>query len=387
MGSGIAESVAARRARGDVATSTRRAIDARAQADRGIARRGGRAAASSTRRPRRGCSSGSTFTTELDDLAGADLVIEAVAEDAELKGAIFAACSTASSPETAILPPTPRRSRSPQLASWTTRPERVLGLHFFSPVPVMKLVEVVVALDTSDETVARAPRRSPSRSASTPIRTKDRSGFIVNMLLVPYLMAAVRMYEEGFATPRGHRPGHEARLRPPDGPADAVRLHRPRRPLRGLRLALRGVQAPEYAPPPLLKRMVVRATTAARPAAASTSTARGAPMPQSERVPGQRLRVVVAKPGLDGHDRGAKIIARALRDAGMEVIYTGLHQTPGADRRDGDPGGRRRGRPLDPLRRPHDAGPESRRAARRPRASTTSWSRSGARSRPTTSPS
>ncbi len=72
---------------------------------------------------------------------------------------------------------------------------------------------------------------------------------------------------------------------------------------------------------------------------------------------GRKIRVVVAKPGLDGHDRGAKIIARALRDAGMEVIYTGLHQTPGADRRDRDPGGRRRGRPLDPLRRSHDARP------------------------------
>ena len=72
----------------------------------------------------------------------------------------------------------------------------------------------------------------------------------------------------------------------------------------------------------------------------------------------KKIRVVVAKPGLDGHDRGAKIIARALRDAGMEVIYTGLHQTPGADRRDRAAGGRRRDRPVDPLRRAHDFGPE-----------------------------
>ena len=71
----------------------------------------------------------------------------------------------------------------------------------------------------------------------------------------------------------------------------------------------------------------------------------------------KKIRVVVAKPGLDGHDRGAKIIARALRDAGMEVIYTGLHQTPGADRRDRHPGGRRRRRAVDPLGRAHDARP------------------------------
>ena len=78
----------------------------------------------------------------------------------------------------------------------------------------------------------------------------------------------------------------------------------------------------------------------------------------------RKIRVVVAKPGLDGHDRGAKIIARALRDAGMEVIYTGLHQTPEQIVETVHPGGRRRGRPLDPLRRAHDARAASRRAAR-----------------------
>src|SRR5262249_27367445 len=79
------------------------------------------------------------------------------------------------------------------------RPTRVLGLHFFSPVPVMKLVEIVVALDTADETIAKG-EAFVQQIGKRPIRTKDRSGFIVNMLLVPYLMAAVRMYEDGFAT-------------------------------------------------------------------------------------------------------------------------------------------------------------------------------------------
>jgi 3-hydroxybutyryl-CoA dehydrogenase len=86
-----------------------------------------------------------------------------------------------------------------ELAAGTWRPGRVLGLHFFSPVPVMALVEVVVALDSAEEAVAAAERFA-LEIGKRPIRTRDRSGFIVNMLLVPYLMAGVRMYEEGFAS-------------------------------------------------------------------------------------------------------------------------------------------------------------------------------------------
>ena len=108
------------------------------------------------------------------------------------------ASSTTCFPRTRFWPRTPRRSRSPGSPPPPSRPERVLGLHFFRPVPVMKLVEVVVGLDTSDETVATAEAFA-SQIGKKPIRTKDRSGFIVNFLLVPYLMAAVRMYEEGFA--------------------------------------------------------------------------------------------------------------------------------------------------------------------------------------------
>ena len=101
--------------------------------------------------------------------------------------------------------------------------------------------------------------------------------------------------------------------------------------------------------------------------------------------PMQRLyRVVVAKPGLDGHDRGARVIARALREAGFEVIYTGLHQTPGTDRGDRHPGGRRRGRAVDPVRGPHDAVPADHRHPRASRAPVTcSSSRAGSSRRPT----
>src|SRR6188768_1200212 len=86
-----------------------------------------------------------------------------------------------------------------ELAAATDRADLVCGLHFFSPVPVMKLVEVVVALDTSAATEARAFALA-ERMGKQPIRTKDRSGFVVNMLLIPYLMAAIRMLEEGFAS-------------------------------------------------------------------------------------------------------------------------------------------------------------------------------------------
>ena len=79
-----------------------------------------------------------------------------------------------------------------QIASWTEEPQRVLGLHFFSPVPVMKLVEIVIGLDTSDETVTRAIGFA-EQLGKTAIRTKDRSGFIVNFLLVPYLMEPVQL--------------------------------------------------------------------------------------------------------------------------------------------------------------------------------------------------
>jgi 3-hydroxybutyryl-CoA dehydrogenase len=132
----------------------------------------------------------------------------------------------------------------------------VIGLHFFSPVPVMKLVEVVVGLDTAETTVVAAETFA-SEIGKQPIRTKDRSGFIVNMLLVPYLMAAVRMYEEGFATRADIDEGMRLGCGHPMGPltlCDFIGLD--------VLYAICGslyeeFKRPEYAPTPLLKRMVV----------------------------------------------------------------------------------------------------------------------------------
>ena len=194
-------------------------------------------------------------TTDLDAVAGSELVVEAVFEDVQVKGPIFRRLDELL-PDDAILASNTSSIPIAQLGSWTSQPERVLGLHFFSPVPVMKLVEVVVALDTSPEIVERA-EAFVHRLGKRPIRTKDRSGFIVNMLLVPYLMAAVRMYEEGFATREDIDEGMKLGCGHPMGPltlCDFIGLD----VLYAVCDSLyEEFKRPEYAPPPLLKRMVV----------------------------------------------------------------------------------------------------------------------------------
>jgi 3-hydroxybutyryl-CoA dehydrogenase len=139
-----------------------------------------------------------TLTTELKDLAGADLVIEAVPENEELKISIMQALGGIVADDAVIASST---SSIPiaQLASGVHNSDRVVGLHFFSPVPVMALVEIVRALDTSDETIEKA-HMFVERIGKQAIETKDRCGFLVNCLLIPYLMTAVRAYEENYAS-------------------------------------------------------------------------------------------------------------------------------------------------------------------------------------------
>jgi 3-hydroxybutyryl-CoA dehydrogenase len=195
------------------------------------------------------------YVTDLDGLAGAEIVVEAVYEDPEVKGKLFRELD-ARLPGAAILASNTSSIPIAQLASWTERPQRVLGLHFFSPVPVMKLVEVVVGIETSDEAAAGAVEFVEG-IGKRPIRTKDRSGFIVNALLVPYLMTAVRMYEEGFASREDIDEGMRLGAGHPMGPltlADFIGLD----VLYAVCDSLyEEFKRPEYAPPPLLKRMVV----------------------------------------------------------------------------------------------------------------------------------
>ncbi len=194
------------------------------------------------------------FTTELSALGEADLVVEAVPEDERLKIEVMDAISEVVGPDTIVASNT---SSIPiaQLAQALREPSRVIGLHFFSPVPVMRLVEVVVALDTDDATIAAA-KAFVAAIGKTPIETKDRSGFIVNMLLVPYLMAAVRMYEEGFASRDDIDTGMRLGCGHPMGPltlCDFIGLD----VLYAVCDSLyEEFKRDEYAPPPLMKRMV-----------------------------------------------------------------------------------------------------------------------------------
>jgi 3-hydroxybutyryl-CoA dehydrogenase len=194
------------------------------------------------------------LTTELDAIDAADLVIEAVPEDEELKLRVMGAIDEIVD-EHAIIASNTSSIPIAELARVVRAPERVLGLHFFSPVPVMTLVEVVVALDTSPETLAAAKQFVES-VGKRPIETKDRSGFIVNMLLVPYLMAAVRMYEDGFATREDIDAGMKLGCGHPMGPlvlCDFIGLD----VLYAVCDSLyEEFKRDEYAPPPLMKRMV-----------------------------------------------------------------------------------------------------------------------------------
>ncbi len=195
------------------------------------------------------------YSTDLASITGAELVVEAIVEDEDVKARVFSELDEVM-PDAAILASNTSSIPIAQLAAATGRPDRVLGLHFFSPVPVMKLVEIVVALDTADETVTRAEAFA-QQLGKHPIRTKDRSGFIVNMLLVPYLMAAVRMYEEGFATREDIDEGMKLGCGHPMGPltlCDFIGLD----VLYAVCDSLyEEFKRDEYAPPPLMKRMVV----------------------------------------------------------------------------------------------------------------------------------
>jgi 3-hydroxybutyryl-CoA dehydrogenase len=195
-----------------------------------------------------------TFTPDLKQVAGADIVIEAVPEILDLKVSLIKELDELVSPDNVIATNT---SSIPiaELAGKVQHPGRVVGVHFFSPVPVMKLVEIVVALDTAPETADTAFAFA-RKVGKHPIRTKDRSGFIVNFLLIGYVYAAIRMYEEGFASREDIDDGMRLGTGHPMGPltvADMV----------GLDVVYsvgnsmyEEFKREEYAPPPLLRRMI-----------------------------------------------------------------------------------------------------------------------------------
>ena len=139
------------------------------------------------------------YTTTLGDVEGSDIAIEAIVESEPAKRDIFRELDRLL-PEAEFLASNTSSVPIMKLAAGTSRPERVLGLHFFNPVPVLNLVEVVRSIMTSEETVSRARWFAEERLGKTCIDSQDRAGFVVNALLIPYLLSAIRMYESGFAS-------------------------------------------------------------------------------------------------------------------------------------------------------------------------------------------
>lgn len=139
-------------------------------------------------------------TTALDDLADRELVIEAATENPAVKAALFAELDRVVESADAILGSNTSSIPIVQVARATTRPERVVGLHFFNPVPVQRLVEVIPSVLTAPSAVQRVTDLVTKTLGKTVIKAPDRSGFVVNALLVPYLLSAIRMLEAGYAT-------------------------------------------------------------------------------------------------------------------------------------------------------------------------------------------
>lgn len=139
------------------------------------------------------------FTDSLDDMFDRDLVAEAVVEDEDIKAAIFSTLGKIVRSDTLI---TSNTSSIPimKLAAATVGPERVIGMHFFNPAPVLPLVEVIPCELTSADTVRRTKEFAHDRLGKTIITAKDRAGFVVNALLIPYLLAAVRMVDAGLSS-------------------------------------------------------------------------------------------------------------------------------------------------------------------------------------------
>ena len=198
---------------------------------------------------------GIEFTTELDALEDCDIIIEAATENEEIKTQIFTDLDRIAA-EDAILASNTSSLPITRIGAATQRPEQVVGMHFFNPVPVMGLMELVSTVRTSEETKTRARAFGEDRMGKTVIDAKDRAGFIVNLLLVPYMIEAMRMYEQGFASAEDIDAGMRLGANHPMGPlelADFIGLDTMKFVADVL---FEEFKLPQYAPPPLLTRMV-----------------------------------------------------------------------------------------------------------------------------------
>ncbi|MDN4173269.1 3-hydroxybutyryl-CoA dehydrogenase [Nocardioides sp. SOB77] len=194
--------------------------------------------------------------TELDALADRQLVVEAIVEDEAAKVDLFRTLDRTLTDEQAVLASNTSSIPIMKLGVVTQRPEHVLGIHFFNPVPVLKLVELVPSLLTAPETTERSRAFVQDRLGKQAIDCQDRAGFVVNALLVPFILSAIRMYESGFASAEDIDQGLVLGAAHPQGPlalADLIGLDTTKAVAESL---YEEFKEPLYAAPPLLQRMV-----------------------------------------------------------------------------------------------------------------------------------
>jgi 3-hydroxybutyryl-CoA dehydrogenase len=195
-----------------------------------------------------------SLTTDVQDLADVDLVIEAATEDHDTKVGMFRRLDEVTKPEV-ILASNTSSIPIADLGAATSRPDKVLGMHFFNPVPAMGLIELVRAISSSDDTMAFG-RAYGVVLGKTTVESRDRAGFIVNALLIPYLNGAIRMLEDGFATREDIDTAVHLGLNHPMGPLRLIDLIGLDTHLFIANVLFEEFKEPTYAPPPLLRRMV-----------------------------------------------------------------------------------------------------------------------------------
>ncbi|HET7903216.1 MAG TPA: 3-hydroxyacyl-CoA dehydrogenase NAD-binding domain-containing protein, partial [Candidatus Eisenbacteria bacterium] len=184
-----------------------------------------------------------------------DLVIEAVTENLAVKREVFSTLDRVCAPDAVLATNTSSLSVT-EIAAFATKPERVLGLHFFNPVPLMKLVEVIRALPTNDASFERALAYAAAID-KTPVVAKDAPGFVVNRLLVPYMLDAIRVYESGLASREDIDNGMKLGCGHPMGPLTLIDFVGLDTTYFIANIMFEEFRETRFAPPPLLKRMVL----------------------------------------------------------------------------------------------------------------------------------
>jgi 3-hydroxybutyryl-CoA dehydrogenase len=195
------------------------------------------------------------FSSSLEEISSSDLVIEAIVENLEAKREVFKSLDALCAPHAIFCSNTSSLTIA-EMAAGTKRPDRFAGLHFFNPVPVMKLVEVVRAIDTSDDTIGRVTAFATSLG-KTPIACRDNSGFVVNRLLVPFLLDAIRAHEQGVGSLEDIDTGMKLGCAHPMGPFELLDYVGLDTVYAIAEIMFAEYREARFAPPPQLKRMVL----------------------------------------------------------------------------------------------------------------------------------